>query len=239
MIQEPLNIVVAVPSGPHWLADFATSLIGMLGHFSNHRASLSGVQQYRVVNVKGSILPRQRLNALQAAKQVNASHLFFVDRDHTFPPDMLNRLLKWDKDCVAANCVTKSIPAMTTARSFREGNEQGGVVYSDPDAVGLEKVWRIGTGVMLLSRKAYMQIPHSAFAMVYKEDEDTYQGEDWTMCEALHKAGIPIYIDHRLSREVGHIGMFNYTHDYVGEIVREPVEDERNSQATDQARIHV
>ena len=112
MIQEPLNIVVSVPSGPHWLADFATSLIGMLGHFSNHRASLSGVQQYRVVNVKGSILPRQRLNALQAAKQVNASHLFFVDSDHTFPPDMLNRLLKWDKDCVAANCVTKSIPAI-------------------------------------------------------------------------------------------------------------------------------
>ena len=223
MSKDLLNIVIVVPSGTHWLADFSTSLISMLGYFANNRVGVARTQQYQVVNVKSSILPRSRLIGLKAAKQANASHLLYLDSDHTFPPDLLNRLLKWGKDCVSVNCVTKSIPAMTTAREFNSNNKQGDVIYSDLESEGLQRVWRIGTGIMLLSKRAYTQIPHEAFAMPYMPDEDTYQGEDWTMCEALEKAGVPIYIDHRLSRQVGHLGMLNYTHDYVGTIIREPI----------------
>lgn len=180
------------------------------------------MQQYQVTNVRGSILPNLRLKGLKAAKQVNATHLLYLDSDHTFPPDTLNRLLKHGKDCVAANCVTKTIPAMTTARSYNE-DPQGAPVFSDPESIGLERVWRVGTGVMLLSRRAYLQIPHDSFSMIYKPETDTYQGEDWTLCEAMERRNIPIYIDHRLSHEIGHIGNFNYTHDYVGTIIKEPV----------------
>src|SRR5687768_12500717 len=219
-----LNVVVVVPSGPHWLADFSTSLISLMGYFMNNKVPGYNQHQFRVVNIKGSILPTSRLNGLKVAKEVGASHLLYLDSDHTFPPDMLNRLLKWNKDVVAANCVTKSIPSMTTARAYNPDDPQGTPVFSDEGLEGiLERVWRVGTGVMLLSRKAYMQIPHSAFGMTYKPDADTYQGEDWTMCEALEKAGVPIYADHRLSRQVGHIGMLNYTHDYVGTIIKEEV----------------
>lgn len=223
MKTDLLNVVIVVPSGTHWLADFGTSLISMLGYFANNRVGVAKVQQYRVVNVKGSILPMSRLTGLKAAKEADASHLLFLDSDHTFPPDLLNRLLKWDKDCVAANCVTKTIPAMTTARAFREGDAQGEVVYSDEGSIGLDKVWRVGTGVMLLSKRAFSRIPHDAFSMTYKPEVDRYQGEDWTLCEALDKLGVPIYVDHRLSRQVGHIGMLNYTHDYVGTIIKEPI----------------
>lgn len=217
-----LNVVVVVPSGPHWLADFSTSLISMMGYFMNNKVPGSTTSQFRVVNVKGSILPTLRLNGLKAAKAIGASHLLYVDSDHTFPPDMLNRLLKWKKDCVAVNCVTKSIPSTTTARSHVEGDSHGAIVYSDPGNVGqLARVWRVGTGVMLLSKRAYNQIPHEAFAMTYKPEADTYQGEDWTLCEALENAGVPIYIDHAVSRQVGHVGILNYTHDLVGTIIKE------------------
>jgi hypothetical protein len=54
--------------------------------------------------------------------------------------------------------------------------------------------------------------------MVYKEEGDTYQGEDWTFCEACDKLGIPLFIDHDLSREVGHVGNYEFTHDVVGEV---------------------
>lgn len=217
-----LNVVVVVPSGPHWLADFSTSLISMMGYFLNNKVPGSNTCQFRVVNVKGSILPTLRLNGLKAAKAVDASHLLYVDSDHTFPADMLNRLLKWKKDCVAVNCVTKSLPATTTARKKVEGDPHGAIVYSDLEQVGqLERVWRVGTGVMLLSKRAYNQIPHDSFAMTYKSDADTYQGEDWTLCEALEKAGVPIYIDHAISQQVGHVGVLNYTHDYVGTIIKE------------------
>lgn len=222
---DKLKIVVVVPSGTHWLADFATNLISLIGYFTNNPVKGMQTESIQVINIKGSILSTSRLNGLKAAKALNASHLLYLDSDHTFPPDMLHKLLRWRKDIVAVNCVTKSMPCMTTARTFNPADPQGNIVYSEPEAKGmLERVWRVGTGVMLLSRKAYEQIPHDAFAMKYKPDADTYQGEDWTLCEALETAGVPIYVDHGLSREVGHIGNFTYEHDYVGQIIREEYE---------------
>jgi hypothetical protein len=225
MSTENFNILIVVPSGTHWLAEFGVSLISMLGYFSNTRIGASKVQQYQLANVRGSILPNSRLKGLKAAKEVNATHLLYLDSDHTFPPDTLNRLLKHGKDCVAANCVTKTIPAMTTARKYSETNKQGTVVFSDLESTGLEKVWRVGTGVMLLSRRLFSKIPHDSFAMSYKSLDDTYQGEDWALCEAIEYEGCPIYIDHKLSREIGHIGSFIYTHDYVGTIIKEPLDE--------------
>jgi len=219
-------VAVIVPSGTSWVADFATSLISMMGYFMNNRVPGYTSHQFRVINIKGSILPTSRLNGLKAAKAIEATHLLYIDSDHTFPPDTLNQLLKWKKDCVAANCVTKSIPSMTTARSFNPEDKQGTPVFSDPQGPTdnpLQKVWRVGTGVMLLSARAYNQIPHSAFAMTYKPDSDVYQGEDWSLCEALESFGCPIYVDHRLSRQIGHVGMFNFTHDYVGTLQQEEI----------------
>lgn len=221
MPSADLKIVVVVPSGTHWIADFATSLISMMGYFMNTPVPGMKTHEFRVVNIKGSILPTSRLNGLKAAKHIGATHLLYVDSDHTFPPDMLHQLLRWKKDCVAVNCTTKSIPSTTTARTLNEANTQGDIVYSDENLKGtLSRVWRVGTGVMLLSARAYNQIPHDAFSMPYMPEADVYQGEDWSLCEALTKAGVPIYVDHGLSREVGHVGNFTYTHDYVGEICR-------------------
>jgi len=214
-----LKILIAVPSMSHWLADFGTSLVSLVGYLAMNKVKGYGEVEFRVMNIKGSILPKSRLAALKAAKDTGCSHLLFIDSDHTFPPNLAHQLLSREKDVVAANCVTKTIPAMTTAR-LRGADKHGEVVFSDPEFDGLQRVWRVGTGVLLLSRKAFMQIPHSAFAMPYKEDEDTYQGEDWTMCEAMDALGIPIYVDHKASLQIGHVGQFNYTHDVVGQVVR-------------------
>ena len=223
---QDLNVAVIVPSGTTWHAEFAVSLIGLMGYFPRNKVPGYRSSEIRVVNIRSSLLPKSRLDGLKSAKAINASHLLYLDSDHTFPPYMLNKLLRWNKDIVAANCVTKSIPAMTTARYFNPSDPQGTPVFSDAGEMKiLDRVWRVGTGVMLLSRKAYMQIPHDAFAVKYMPGADTYQGEDWTMCEALEKAGVPIYVDHLVSREVGHVGNLNYKHDYVGTIKREEIEE--------------
>lgn len=211
---ETLRVLVVVPSGCYWVADFATSLISLVAKFAATPVPGYSSHELRVANIKGSILPRSRLRGLKAAKEAGVTHLLFVDSDHTFPPDMLHQLLRHGKDVVAANCVTKTIPSCPTARK-KSIDPKGDLVYSDEGTVGLERVWRVGTGVMLLSKKAFMQIPHDAFGMPFLEAIDDYQGEDWTMCAALEKAGVPIYVDHGLSKQVGHVGMFNYNHDYV------------------------
>lgn len=224
MRTDKLNILVAVPSTTMLHARTALCLTSMVMSFSNYRPTGVKSSEIRIQNMRGSILPNLRLDALKTAKNIDASHILFIDSDHTFPAGLLMALLKHDKDCVAINCVTKQIPAQPTARAFSGTDNNGVPVYSDPDKHGLERVWRVGTGIMLLSKRAYMQLPHSCFEMRYREERDTYQGEDWLMAEILESVGCPIYIDHDLSRHVGHLGEFEYTHDIVGTKINLPAE---------------
>lgn len=211
-----LKILIGIPSGQHWLAQFGVDLGSLMVNFYMQRVSGYNSQELRVANVRSSILPKNRMDIMNLARKAEVDYLLFLDSDHTFPANLLHRLLAHDLPVVAANCVTKQIPATTTARSW-SADPKGEIVYTD-DKEGLEEVWRVGTGVMLIRKDVIQKIPNSAWAMKYLPEADTFQGEDWTFCQACQEAKIPIYVDHSVSREVGHIGNLNYTHDYVGEI---------------------
>lgn len=214
-----LKVLVGVPSGQHWFAQFGVALGSMMVKFAMQPVKGYRSQELRVLSVRSSILPKNRLDLVKMAKKANVDFLLMLDCDHTFPSDLLHRLIPHNKPVVAANCVTKQIPAQPTARLKKEGDSQGEPLYTD-DKKGLERVWRVGTGVMLIRKDVLEKVPHSAWAMVYKEEADTFQGEDWGFCEACEMLNIPIYVDHDVSREIGHIGPFEYTHEVVGEVVR-------------------
>ena len=217
-MSDHLRLAVCIPSGSHWLAQFGTSLVSMVANFTMKKAPGYRSQELRVINIRSSILSKNRLDSVKAARAMHAHYLLFLDTDHTFPADLPQRLLAHGKLVVAANCVTKSLPAHPTARN-RSEVPNGVPVYSDPDSSGLEQVWRIGTGVMLINMKVFDKIGNGVWDMKYIPEKDTYQGEDWSFCEACEEHGIPLYIDHDVSREVGHLGLMNYTHDLVGEII--------------------
>lgn len=217
MINPPeLKVVIVIPSMSTWHAEFAMSLIGLMAYFQNTRVGNSRVQHIQIVNKRGSILPNLRLQGLKAAKELDATHLLWLDCDHAFPPDILNRLLKHEKDVVAVNCAVKTMPSAPTARAFDPKDPNGTPIYTDWNSTGLEKVWRIGTGIMLMSSRAFLQIPHSAFGMTYIESVDSYRGEDWGICEALQGVDCPLFIDHDVSKDCVHIGNFKYGHEHVG-----------------------
>lgn len=214
-MSDHLRIAVAVPSGQLWHAQFGVDLINMVSSFPNLRTPGYRSQELRVVNVRSSILSKNRLDAVKAAKAMHAHYILFLDTDHTFPKDLIQRLVAHGKLVVAANCVTKQIPANTTARYKSETIPQGNPVYTD-DKIGLEEVWRVGTGVMLIALSVFDKIGNGVWDMKYLPEADTYQGEDWSFCEACAKAGIPIYVDHTISRRIGHLGTYEFTHDVVG-----------------------
>ncbi len=215
MSSDTLRVLIGVPSGTTWQAQFAVDLISLCTYFTMQKVPTYRAQELRVANVRSSILPKNRLDIVKAALACKADYLLFLDCDHTFPRDLLHLLLAHGKPIVAANCVTKSIPSSPTARLFNPDDPQGIPVYTDA-RTDLEQVWRVGTGVMLIRRDVLEKIPGSAWAMKYLPGEDTFQGEDWSFCEACQELDIPIFVDHYLSRKVGHLGNFEYTHDVVG-----------------------
>jgi hypothetical protein len=54
--------------------------------------------------------------------------------------------------------------------------------------------------------------------MIFLQGPGRYQGEDWNFCQACEKAGINLYIDHDVSKLVGHVGLYEYTTAVVGEV---------------------
>jgi hypothetical protein len=84
---------------------------------------------------------------------------------------------------------------------------------------GLEKVWRVGCGIMLIDLGVLASVPKPWFSIVYDDTMKDETGEDWFFCEQLEKAGIPRYVDHDASKYVGHIGGYTYTFDDVSEEV--------------------
>lgn len=207
---KPHLVLIAVPSLGHWHARFGQSLAAMTARFMGHGNVPKGVS---VCSVVGSILPNQRSDAVKAARECDATHLLFIDSDMEFPPTLLDEWLAYDKDIIAANCAIKSFPSQPTARN-KKGNKWV-PVYTGPNSSGLEKVDRIGTGIMLLKMSVFDKIEQPYFEMRWLEEMQGYQGEDWCFVEKIEKAGIPIYIDHTISREVYHVGEFRYSHRQV------------------------
>lgn len=212
------KVMVGVPSGSAWHADFGLALFNMGIALLQHPIPGYDGAQLRMFNKRGSILPQLREGILIHAIQQSMDYLLFVDSDQVFPSDIVHALAAHQKPVVAANIVTKMIPASPTARkkSYKDPIK-GEKVFTDPDSTGLEEVWRVGTGVMLLHIPSIKHIEAPRFNLQWRVDDD-FIGEDWYFCEKLEKAGIPIFIDHDISKVIGHIGEFTYTHDYVGEV---------------------
>lgn len=211
-----LKLAIGVPSNGTWCADFGMSLMALHSAFNRHAVKGFGESSLRVIHNRGSILPKQRLEIVQIAREWGASHLLWLDSDQTFPNHLAHALLAHGKPVVGCNVVTKSTPANPTAR-LKDDSVLGGIPSASWPGKGLERVWRIGTGVLLVEMSVYEKTGNSIFNMVYREDVGAYQGEDWTMCEAIERCGYEIWVDHNLSLSVGHVGVLNYGHDLVVE----------------------
>lgn len=209
------KVLIAVP-GAEWKADFGMCLMTLLA------ASTQPVKGYKSVdlaiqNTKGSILPQLRQRLVKAAQNAEATHILFLDTDMVFPPYLLNKLLEHKKPVVACNCPTKCLPSNPTAR-FKGPDIHGTPVYQndfqereDP----LIRVWRVGTGVMLINMEVFTKISYPNFPITFNEELDDFVGEDWGFCELLEKVDIPILLDLHLSQEIGHVGNLVYTHEMV------------------------
>jgi len=205
-----LKICVAVPSPGIWITDFGLSLCHLMTAGLQFRIGQTKSQELQLFASTGSMLPRMRMEAVNHALETNADYLFMVDSDHKFPRKALHQLISHGKDIVAVNCVTKTIPTNPTARV--KGPTVAGKIVQSHGKTGIERVWRVGTGMMLVHMGVFRNIGAGVFDMFWRKDLKTYQGEDWSMCEAMENAGYEIWVDHDLSSEVTHIGQLHYLH---------------------------
>lgn len=222
-----ITVAVATPSGEMWHKGYGQSLV-MLAIACLQKPVPGYDKTYlKIIEQGGSILAKSRQELVQRAIEAKCTHILFIDSDQGFPAWTLHKMASAGKLIIAANVAIKRMPSGPTARNKDPEWPGGTPVYTRPNSSGLEQVWRIGTGIMLINLDVFKDLPLPWFETTWWPPINDFKGEDWHFCELMEKRGVPIFIDHDLSKVVEHIGTYRYTMNDVEEIKVVEARDDR------------
>lgn len=205
------NVQILIPSGRGvWPVDFTMSLLSMVMHTMQTYDTPGGMALNCEV-VQSSTLQMGRETLVKRGLANGATHLLFLDDDHTFPADTLLWLLKRNLPVVAANYVRRMVGGGPV--TIGTSNQP---VYTRPESSGLQRVRFSGLGVAMIHADVFRQVPEPWFDFEWGQDPETgewiiVRSEDVYMFDKLAEHGFYPYIDHDLSKHVEHIGVFNYS----------------------------
>lgn len=190
-----VRVGICIPTGGSVKTKFLNCLIGMMNFCE---------APFYFYSCEGSLLPKNRQGLVLRALGDGCTHVLFIDSDMTFPACLVDKMLQADKDVLGINCTGRKLPL----RFMAEDN--GRQIVTDKDSSGLCEVNRVGTGVMMIKAEVFDRIEKPWFILGYNPDTDLYTGEDYWFCQRCRKAGVSVYIDHDLSKSVGHVGDYIY-----------------------------
>lgn len=191
-----MKVLIGVPSFDLLHADFCTSLAGMLMHRAYDRAMSRDVK-IAYQNVKSTIIHSARALLVHSAIDGGCTHILFLDSDLTFPPNTLNRLIAHHQPFVCATYVKRHPPHGLLGRPTSPE-----FVPFPNGLVGMEEV---PLGCALIKLTVFDSVPRPHFSYIAGETPATDISEDIGFCRAVRAAGLPIYCDPALSRELGHL----------------------------------
>jgi hypothetical protein len=220
----PKKIGVAIPSHAYWIADFGVCTT-MAFATTALQAPPEGLELH-IFNRVSSLLPDQRSHLVKEMQKQNCTHIMWLDSDMTFPSDTILRLLAHNKRVVGVNYVRKYPPYLPTAVDLNgkycytapppKKNHKGDVVERFPQKTGLEEVMHVGLGACLMDITVFDEIPEPWFPIIWEVNMKKYVGEDVFFCHSLKSKKIPIFVDHDLSAQIGHVGSLSFTTDLTG-----------------------
>lgn len=140
---------------------------------------------------------------LEASRKQGATHVLWLDTDMTVPRETAVLLAMHEQPIVACNYVVRQASGIFTA--YRYGQR----IPTTAASTGLEQVEYVGMGAMLMRTDVVEGLGRPWFRHGLNEFGGDV-GEDVMFCRGLNAAGFTIYIDHDLSKQVGHIGQHTY-----------------------------
>ncbi len=199
-----MKIAICIPSRDHWHAIFGFCLARLTGQFTGLHPSVG----LRVLYVRGSLLPNQRTDLVEAALKWEATHLLWLDTDMRFPGDTLDQLIEAKTPIIGANYVKRSPPHEPVAI-----DNDGKRVVSTRESPRYQAIAQTGLGVVLTEASVFREIEKPWFALPWIEELKRFGGEDMFFFTQARNKGFKVLIDHRLSLEVTHTGELEYTNE--------------------------
>ena len=206
---ERPRIFIGIPTQDTWKAAFGQCLIQT---FEHARATLD--VDITLNQSRGTLLNDMRTHLVEQAMLMGATHIMFFDNDMTFPPDTIARLLAHKKPMVGANYSTRRKPCVHPTTKSADGKSY---VYTDHMSTGIEECMAGGFGVALIETGLFEAVNRPWFdggeaRSAFNEGKTSDFGEDYYFCyKARQETGNGFWVDHDLSKQVGHVGEYVYS----------------------------
>lgn len=198
-----MKVFIAVPCMDQLPARFAQSL-----------SMLKRAGDTQVGFEIGSLVYFSRNNLAKAAIKAEADWVLWLDSDMTFPPDLLQRMLKICEDngldFLSGLYFRRNPPYSTVLYDRLEATEKGAsftTFESVPD--GLFEIGGCGFGGVLMKADVLMDVMGKFKRMFDPLDG---MGEDLSFCWRARQCGYKLYCDSSL--EMGHVGYAEITREY-------------------------
>lgn len=194
------KVMACIPSTGTWHADMGLSLA---------RLAMYDPRIVAIRSTQGTLLPHSRETLVEDAAEAGVSHILWLDSDMVFPETVAERLLAHGLDIVGANYSTRRAPLRGTSHT-----ETGRLQTTDA-STGLQEVDGIGFGCLLMRVDVFKRVERPWFNVGWIKQDGKAPivfGEDIYFCYKARKLGMKVWVDHDLSKEVGHIGERVFRH---------------------------
>lgn len=203
-----MNLSICVPARETVNTGFSYDLAMLAARFYGNAPAGT---TFNLNFLNGTLIADQRTKLVDMSLKQGATHILFLDSDMRFPPNLVERLTNHDKDIVACNYATRRLPVKTVAFSDYANMSY---IYST-DKNGLEECDAVGMGAMLVKAEVFRKLPYPWFQIHYLPSARMWAGEDMYFCQMAKAHGYKIMIDHDLSKEIRHIGSFEFGHEHT------------------------
>lgn len=175
---------------------FAPTVFSLMGVMTGKKGYQASYYQQQ-----GCDIVSQRNRCVLTAKELNATHILFVDYDMVFPSDAVQKLLDQDKDIIGAAYNFRREESIKSTAVPLDKDEQ-----VPPEELPTEtfKSKALGTGFLLIKMEVFEKVAKPWFMFAYNQDGVMMQGEDTFFCQNAIAAGYDVWADPNLG--VKHLG---------------------------------
>ncbi len=189
-----MKIAICIPCHGDPKFKFVASLVDLITYSAPHHSLGTMMHQ-------GHLLDGRNWLVEQALK-FGAERMLWLDADHTFPRDALERLLSHDLDVVGCNYPMRADPGNPTAAI---GDVRVLTTEAKAEAGMVERVETLGLGVCLMRPTLFELLPKPWFTFVPVPGKNIHMSEDVQLFQRLGTKGVQAHVDHALSWQVTHL----------------------------------
>lgn len=202
-----VRLFISVASNRDWKPKFGASLGCLMSYLTGHGIQVEG---YKLTEFflrawgTASLLPKARQAFVDEMIANGYTHWLSLDDDMSFPVDIVDQLIKHDKDVVSCNARYKGDDIKGSCLGM------DGKQLISTDKTGLEELKTMGGAIFLARVGAFKHIPKPHFQVLWSPEHNDYVGEDVHFAALLRANGVKLYCDHDASQHIGHVGDFEY-----------------------------